>query len=290
VPDEIANAAFWCGLMIEFGRRYEDITKHIDFDHAAGNFYTAAREGYVAPMYWLDGEEIPASRLVLDTLLPAAEAGLRAQKVDEADIKRYLGIVEARIRTGRTGARWLTGSLHRMKDEGSAGQRASALVAATVKRQQSGKPVSEWEQAHLSEAGAPKHTYQRVEQFMTTDLFTVEADDAVDLVAHIMGSERVRYVMVEDKEHHLVGLISNRAVLRFLAAGGHTRDATVSEVMAKNVLTVQPQTPTLEAIHLMRKNRIGCLPVLLEGKLVGVLTEENYLKIAGDLLEEQLRE
>ncbi len=290
IPDEIANAAFWCGLMIEFGRRYEDITKHLDFDHAAGNFYTAAREGSVAPMHWLDGQEIPSSKLVLDTLLPAAEAGLRLQQVDEADIKRYLGIVDARIRSGRTGSRWLTGSLHRMKDEGSAGQRASALVAATVKRQQSGKPVSEWEQAHLSEAGATKHTYQRVEQFMTTDIFTVEADDAVDLVAHIMSSERVRYVAVEDKDHRLVGLISNRSVLRFLAAGGITKDAAVSELMRKDVRTVQPQTLTLEAIHLMRTNRIGCLPVLLDGKLVGVLTEENFLKIAGDLLEAQLRE
>jgi hypothetical protein len=254
VPDEVANAAFWCGMMVEFSRRYEDITKHIDFDHAAGNFYTAAREGYVAPMHWLDGEEISAQKLVLDTLLPAAEAGLRTREVNEADIKRYLGIIEARVRTGRTGARWLTGSLHRMKDEGSAGQRASALVAAMLARQRTGKPVSEWEQAHLSEAGATKHTYQRIEQFMTTDLFTVEVDDPVDLVAHIMASERVRYVPVEDKEHRLVGLISNRAVLRFLSSGAPTKDTSVAELMRKNVLTVTPQTLTLEAIHLMRKH------------------------------------
>lgn len=290
IPDEIANAAFWCGLMVELGRRYEDITKHIDFDQAAGNFYTAAREGYVAPMHWFDGEEIPASKLVLDTLLPAAEAGLRHQQVDEADIKRYLGIVDARIRSGRTGSRWLTGSLARMKDEGSAGERQSALVAATVQRQQSGRPVSEWEQAHLSEAGAPKHTYQRVEQFMTTDVFTVEQDDAVELVANIMGWERIRHVLVEDKDHGLVGLISNRALVRFLAAGGITKDAAVSELMRKELFTVTPQTPTLEAIYLMRTHRVGCLPVLLDGKLVGVLTEENFLKIAGDLLEAQLRE
>jgi len=290
VADEIANAAFWCGMMVEFSRKYEDITRHIDFDHAAGNFYTAAREGYVAPLHWLDGEEISAQRLVLDTLLPAAEAGLRTRKVHESDIKRYLHIIEERVRSGKTGARWLTNSLHRMKDEGSAGQRASALVAATLARQRSGKPVSEWELAHLSEAGATKHTYQRIEQFMTTDLFTVEVDDPVDLVAHIMASERVRYVPVEDKEHRLVGLISNRAVLRFLAAGGNQKDASVAELMKRDVLTISPQTLTLEAIHLMRKHRIGCLPVVLDGKLVGVLTEENYLKIAGDLLEAQLRD
>ncbi len=290
VPDEVANAAFWCGLMIEFSQRYEDITRHIDFDHAAGNFYTAAREGYVAPMHWLDGEEVPASRLVLDRLLPAAEAGLRKQHVDEADIKRYLGIVEARVRSGRTGSRWLTSSLHKMKDHGSAGERQCALVAATIERQKAGRPVSEWEPARLDEAGSPKHTYQRVEQFMTTDLFTVEADDAVDLVANIMSWERVRYILVEDKDHNLVGLISYRAVLRFLAAGGMAKDAPVSEVMKPDLMHVTPQTSTLEAISIMRDKRVGCLPVLLEGKLVGVLTEENFLKIARDLLEAQLRQ
>lgn len=289
VQDEVANAAFWCGLMIEYGQRYEDITKHIDFDHASGNFYTAAREGGVAPMYWLDGEEVPAQKLVLDRLLPAAEAGLRKQNVDEADIERYLGIVEKRVRSGRTGARWLQSSLHKMKDKGSAGERHCALVAATIQRQKEGRPVAEWEPARLDEAGSPKHTYQRVEQFMTSDIFTVEADDAVDLVANIMSWERVRYVLVEDKDHHLVGLISYRSVLRFLASGGFAKDAPVSEVMKRDVMTVSPQTSTLEAISLMRDKRVGCLPVLLDGKLVGVLTEENFLKIARDLLETQLR-
>lgn len=289
VPDEVANAAFWCGAMVGLSQKYEDITKRIDFDHAAANFYAAAREGYMAPMYWLDGRELPAQKLVLDELLPAAEAGLRSQQVDEADIKRYLSIVDQRIRSGRTGARWLTQSLHLMKDKGSAGQRQAALVAATVNRQKEGKPVAEWDYAKLEESGATKHTYQRVEQFMTTELFTVGADDAVDLVANIMSWERVRYVLVENAEHELVGLVSHRAVLRFLANGGIAKDAPVSDIMRRDVMTLTPQTPTLEAISIMREKRVGCLPVLLNNKLVGVLTEENFLKIARDLLEQQLR-
>ncbi len=289
VPDEVANAAFWCGAMVGLGQREEDVTRRIDFDHAAGNFYAAAREGYMAPMYWLDGKELTARDLILDVLLPVAEEGLRAQRVDEADIARYLGIIDARMRSGRTGARWLTQSLHAMKDNGSAGQRQAALVAATVNRQREGKPVSEWEHAKLEEAGQTKHTYQRVEQFMTTQLFTVEADDAVDLVANIMSWERVRYVLVENKAHELVGLVSHRAVLRFLTNGGITKDVPVSELMRTDVLTVTPETPTLEAISLMKDKRIGCVPVLLDQKLVGVLTEENFLKIARDLLEQQLR-
>ncbi len=289
VIDEVANAAFWCGLMVELSHQYEDITRHIDFDHAQGNFYAAAREGLGAHFSWLDGRETLASKLVLDELIPAAEAGLRRQGVDEGDIKRYIGTIDERVRTGRTGSRWFLSSLQAMKDKGSMGERQNALVAATVQRQASLRPVSEWERARLDEASTLSHNYMRVDQHMTTDLFTVHADDAVDLVANLMGWERIRHVPVEDKNHKLIGLVSYRQVLRFLTMGGATKDAAVSEIMKADVITVTPETSTLEAIQLMRRYRIGCLPVLQNGRLVGVVTEENFLKISGDLLEQKLK-
>ena len=176
-----------------------------------------------------------------------------------------------------------------MKDKGSTGERQNALVAATVQRQASLRPVSEWESARLEEASTLSHNYLRVDQHMTTDLFTVHEEDAVDLVANLMGWERIRHVPVEDREHRLIGLVSYRAVLRFLTQGGATKDAAVSEIMKKDVISVTPDTPTLEAIHLMRRYRIGCLPVLQNGQLVGMVTEENFLKISGDLLEQKLK-
>jgi len=54
------------------------------------------------------------------------------------------------------------------------------------------------------------------------------------------------------------------------------------------VTTVSPETPTLEAIRLMRRLRIGALPVVMDGKLVGIVTEEDFMDIASRLLEEQL--
>ena len=288
VADEVANAAFWCGLMIELGHKHEDITALIDFDHAAGNFYAAAREGLGAHFSWLEGRETLASKLVLDELLPAAEAGLNRQGVVETDVKRYLGIIDERVRTGRTGSRWLLSSLQAMK-KGTSGERQNALVAATVHRQASLRPVSQWEIARLDEASSLSHNYMRVDQHMTTDLFTVQAEDGVDLVANLMGWERIRHVPVEDRDHKLIGLVSYRQVLRFLTQGGATKDASVSEIMKVDVITVTPDTSTLEAIQIMRRHRIGCLPVLQHGRLVGVVTEENFLKISGDLLEEKLK-
>jgi CBS domain-containing protein len=274
--------------MVEMGYMHPDITKWLDFDHARGNFYAAAREGMGANFTWLDGEEMSATKLI-DTLLPLAEAGLRRHHIDEHDIKRYLGIVDNRVKTGRTGSRWLLSSLHSMKDRGTAAERSNALVAATVARQESLRPVAEWESARLDEASSPGHSYLRVDQHMTTDLFTVHADDAIDVVSNLMGWERIRHVPVEDREHRLVGLVSYRAVLRHLTQGGDSKDAAVSDVMKTEVHTVHPETPTLEALHLMRKYRIGCLPVVHDGQLVGIVTEEDFVKISSDLLEQQLR-
>jgi CBS domain-containing protein len=284
--DEIANAAFWFGLMAELGAREEDVARRMDFDQAGANFYTAAREGLAAHFLWLDGDEISARNLILDQLLPIAEAGLKRQAIADEDVARYLGVVDARVRTARTGARWLSASWNSLRDRATPGERANALVAATVERQLTGRPVSEWERARLDETNAARrHNYLRVEQYMTTDLFTVQADDPIEMVATLMLWERIRHMPVETKDHHLVGLVSHRAVLRFQTGGGVAHDTPVADIMKTELITVTPETPTLEAIRLMRRYRIGCLPVILDGRLVGIVTEEDFMVIASRLLQ-----
>jgi hypothetical protein len=111
---------------------------------------------------WLDGEEHTARNLVLDRLLPVAEAGLRRHKVDAADISRYLGVMEARCRTAaaaRAGS-WRRGT--RCATAPRPAERANALVAATVQRQQTDRPVSEWERARLDEAKVTSKNYLSV--------------------------------------------------------------------------------------------------------------------------------
>ena len=64
----------------------------------------------------------------------------------------------------------------------------------------------------------------------------------------------------------------------------------VAEIMHKDPITATPDTPTLEAIELMRTHGASCLPVVSENKLVGLVTEHDFMRIAGQLLEQQLRE
>jgi CBS domain-containing protein len=291
VADEVASGAFWLGLMSGLGASEEEIPARVDFDHARANLYAAARDGLGARLTWFDGEEVLAQPLILERLLPLSKAGLERAGVDGGDIDRYLGIVDRRVRTLRTGARWVAQSLVGMKDRGSPGARDSALVAAMIARQKSLLPVSEWERGRLEEAASAKTGHQKVSQYMKTDLVTVRPDDPVELVADLMEWERIRQVPVEDEKGRLVGLVSHRAVLRHLSklakGRGEGASVAVSEVMKRDLVTVTPDTPTLMALALMRRYRIGCLPVLQGDHIVALLTEEDFVGLASKLVEEE---
>ena len=115
-----------------------------------------------------------------------------------------------------------------MKSRGSPGERLTALVAATIARQETARPVAEWERARLDEIPARRTGWAKVSQYMQTDLLTVQPDDPVELVADIMSWERIRHVPVEDDAGKLVGLVTSRAVLRHFAnlANGLPRTTT----------------------------------------------------------------
>jgi CBS domain-containing protein len=108
-----------------------------------------------------------------------------------------------------------------------------------------------------------------------------------------MEWERIRYVLVEDDEGRLVGMVSHRGVLRHLARERKRADGSatsVRDVMRKDLVTVTPETNTHEALELMRKKRIGCLPVVDQSRLVGVLTDHDFLELASVLLDRWLKD
>ena len=291
--DEIANATFWIGMVLGAAATWGDVTAEMDFDDAKANFLAAARQGLNAVFHWRDGESISACDLILKDLLSLARQGLEGADVDASDIDRYLGVVEARVTSGATGAQWQLRSLSSMKGHGTRAERLAALTAATLKRQEDGTPGHLWALAELEEAGGWKRNYVRVEQYMITDLYTVNEDELIELVAFVMDKYKVRHVLVEDTSHRLTGIVSYRALLRLLAAGGATEPGLhipVKDIMTRDLITVTPETTTLEAIRLMRSRQVPILPVIKNEKLVGVVAESDFMPIASQLLEEKLKE
>jgi len=177
-----------------------------------------------------------------------------------------------------------------MGSTGTLDQRLRCLVSSMVEQQSSGKPISQWELAEYCAEQDWRDSYRSVGQFMTQDLFTVRPDDIVDFAATLMDWRHVRHVPVEDDDGQLVGLVSHRALLRLVAQGraGPDQKVTVAEIMNRKPVTVRPSTPTVEAIRLMRENKLACLPVTQDDRLVGIVTEHDLIIVASRLLESYL--
>jgi CBS domain-containing protein len=292
VVDMMAGAAFYFGLMVALGEEYGDVTQVMSFEDAKHNFLHAARYGLGAQFHWINGRRQTARELILDHLLPLAEQGMKEKGLASTDIDRYVGIMTERVERARNGAQWALDSLHSMGDSGTADGRHRALTQTTYRLQLEGDPVHTWPLATYDPGSSELLMgLKRVAQIMTTDVFSLHPEDVLELAASMMDWEHLRRVPVEDDEGRLVGLLTQRGLLRLLVKGNVQGPVAVSDVMRADPITVAPEATILEAIQLMRERNVGCLPVVEEGnRLVGIVTEYDFLHAAGKLLEDALQD
>jgi len=128
----------------------------------------------------------------------------------------------------------------------------------------------------------------RVRDHMTTKVFTIRMDKKLLAVDEIMGWAHVRHVPVVDAQGKLAGLLSQRDVLRSTLSDlastpvdrrnqlGHV---SLADVMRREVLTVGPGESVQAAARLMRQHKYGCLPVVEDGRVVGIITEHDLLEV-----------
>jgi CBS domain-containing protein len=286
----MANSAFLLGLLTAAPMEFPDVTRRMPFDVAKNNFYNTARYGLDSQLCWIDGKSRPAAKIILEELLPLARAGLHEAKIDTADIDRTLGVIEERVQQRKSGAAWMLASVTQMDPHAKQNVRMRTLTAAMKANQESGLPMHKWELATIPPTSDWIDNYKSVEQFMATDLFTVRPDDVLDLAASLMEWRHVRHVPVEDDSGELVGLISHRDLVRLFALGkANDKSIAVRDIMKTELITIDVNTPTVDALNLMRDKNIGALPVVSGRKLVGLVTAYDFLTVSSKLFEERLR-
>ena len=126
----------------------------------------------------------------------------------------------------------------------------------------------------------------RVADWMSEGVLAVETFDSIAIARQVMAKHRVNQLPVLDNDH-LVGIVTDRDIRdayptsmminRTEAIDEFAEKITVEEVMTHDIFVVQPETPLAKAVGLLRKHRIGALPVVKSRQLVGIITRSDVL-------------
>jgi CBS domain-containing membrane protein len=129
-----------------------------------------------------------------------------------------------------------------------------------------------------------------VRDVMTKDVVTLERNEKLNVADDVMRLGRIRHLPVVDDDGNLAGIVSQRdlfhsGLLRALGFGSHAKERALDvlvlkEAMKTEVETTGPSAPLTEAAKLMLERKVGCLVVVEGKKIVGILTESDFVKLA----------
>ena len=135
----------------------------------------------------------------------------------------------------------------------------------------------------------------KISELMTSPVYSLRETDTLQSARILMEQKRIRHVPITTGNNIFRGLITNRDVLAntisHLAdidqATQNEIDAGIplQEIMRTDVRTITPEDPVKEAANILYHHKYGCLPVVDHGKLVGIVTEADFLQLTIQLLE-----
>ena len=190
ILDEMANFAFWVGLMVGRPRKYDNISSIMDFKEAKHNFIKSAITGRQTVLTWL-GKTITLKKLILQEFLPIARKGLLEYGIEENDVDRLLKVIEQRTKKG-TGAEWQVKNFRKLRKEMKLDTVLVKLTEAMHTHQKANIPVHEWPM--VTKESEERPPFQWVGQIMSTRLIKLYENDYANLA-------RIHYAMEQHTPH-----------------------------------------------------------------------------------------
>ena len=270
--DQIANMMFWVGVMLGRSKQYEKIHKVMAFKDAKHNFFSAARYGMAAQFYW-NNQLVSSQDLILNEFIPMAYKGLYSAGISSKDAEYYLEIIRKRV-TSNTGSQWMVKSFRNLLKSKKTYDAMQTITSKLYDKQSKDYPVSSW---RVLDSNTPQdfNEQRQVIHNMSTDIFSVDEYDSLELVLSIMRWKNINHMPVINDDKKLVGLLSRRDV-DLLINDLKKLKQSVKNTMVTNVFTAS-QFDTLEqAKTKMITHKISCLPVVENDKLIGIITTNDY--------------
>src|SRR3989344_7011684 len=123
-----------------------------------------------------------------------------------------------------------------------------------------------------------------VSDAMTTKPVTIGTDETVLAAVKLMQKKHVGSLLVV-KNDALKGIFTERDLVRVVAKGVNLKELKISEVMITHLHTAKPSDDLAEAIHHMQKNKVRRLPIVYKNKVVGMLTQQDIIRVQPALWE-----
>ncbi|MGY2576099.1 CBS domain-containing protein [Vibrio sp. C8] len=135
----------------------------------------------------------------------------------------------------------------------------------------------------------------KVEDMMTRNPHTLLRSNTLSDAKHMMEALDIRHIPIVDASKRLLGVVTQRDILAAQESSlqktsrttSYTDDSPLYELMHTQVMSVSPQAGLKESAMYMQKHKVGCLPVISKGELVGIITDSDFVSIAISLLELQ---
>lgn len=278
IKDQMANFAFWVGLMKGLPPRYLDLHESVPFQHAKSNFYRAARSSLYASLGW-NGKHRPVRRIILEELLPLAYEGLQKCGYTDTQSQKYLSIIERRVAGHANGACWTIKNFRAIAERFGAGVAVREITDAMIQGQEADIPVHDWPDIDVSKVYVVRQEATTVGRVMKTDLYTLNEAEPIGLAKAVMEWKHIRHLPVEDDHGNLVGLVTRTT----LENSAHCEDNdAVNTIMVKSLITIPQQTKLESAALLLKQHKIGCLPIVRESQIIGLLTDSDFRELFGN--------
>ena len=107
---------------------------------------------------------------------------------------------------------------------------------------------------------------------------TTYADCPLDDLIAILAERRIGTVVVVNSDHQVIGIVSERDIIRHLSTGGKTANSVTKNIMTSKVITVENNVTSAQLMQLMTEHRIRHVPITRDGKLVGIVSIGGVVK------------
>jgi len=135
-----------------------------------------------------------------------------------------------------------------------------------------------------------------IEEFMTSDPYTLRETDSINDAWEVMIGKHIRHIPITDSDKHVLGLVTQRDVLAATdpkaileaktASHEISSDARLADIMTRDVKVIEQSGSLRKAALYLQAHKYGCLPVVVDERLVGIITDSDFIDIAINLLEQ----